>query len=465
MTYSTEQLNKMLLPQVKSIAKAIGIKITNVKKTDLISLIIDKQNEEDLFKKSKKILKKHIKSNIGNETVSVKSAIEFLSTQLSESEKKEIEQMKVELKSYIKKIWNKYEQLEEKEPVIDQQKSDLVTQLKEPVVNHQKSDFNKYTVAQLKEKMKEIGINEPLKGRLKEELIRYAQSDRCYPSNGVFCKEGEVCDIRNNLCVLEGDIPSKKDLKKYEHNGYVVVGTDAQLDEIRAKSSGGKDPLDSVNEDSVTNLIITFIQNSTGRVTNVQLFNKIKEAFNLDVDISKIQVKFDSFLKTLYKEVKSKKIGYSCKNGVCALTRDVSSIEYPTIEQCKDECKKESTVECKENKCVKNEAGYSTETDERNYFACKENKCVIVPLDEAEYKTQSDCEDECYNKKKVKLSTQDNRVMVLNDQKIILDDFKDLDSPALVNEVNRLLYPGIFYDEDVNQQKLKLMKCMGLILF
>ena len=391
MTYSTEQLNKMLLPQVKSIAKAIGIKITNVKKKDLISLIIDKQNEEDLFKKSKKILKKHIKSNIGNETVSVKSAIEFLSTQLSESEKKEIEQMKVELKSYIKKIWNKYEQLEEKEPVIDQQKSDLVTQLKEPVVNHQKSDFKKYTVAQLKEKMKEIGINEPLKGRLKEELIRYAQSDRCYPSNGVFCKEGEVCDIRNNLCVLEGDIPSKKDLKKYEHNGYVVVGTDAQLDKIRTKSSGEKDPLDSVNEDSVTNLIITFIQNSTGRVTNVQLFNKIKEAFNLDVDLYKIQKKFDSFLKTLYKDVKSKNIGYSRKNGVCALTRDVSSIEYPTIEQCK----KDSTVECKENKCVKNETGYSTETEERNYFACKENKCVRVALDEAEYKTQSDCEDNC----------------------------------------------------------------------
>ena len=55
--------------------------------------------------------------------------------------------------------------------------------------------------------------------------------------------------------------------------------------------------------------------------------------------------------------------------------------------------------------------------------------------------------------------------MVLNDQNIILGEFKDLKSPKLVNEVNRLLYTGIFYDEDVDQQKLKLMKCLGLILF
>ena len=60
---------------------------------------------------------------------------------------------------------------------------------------------------------------------------------------------------------------------------------------------------------------------------------------------------------------------------------------------------------------------------------------------------------------------KDNRVMVLNDQNIILGEFKDLKSPKLVNEVNRLLYTGIFYDEDVDQQKLKLMKCLGLILF
>jgi hypothetical protein len=535
MTYTNEQLNKMLLPQLKIIAKELGIPTRNVRKSDLIARIFEmneeKKGDDDILEKSKKILKKYIKS-YQDDDISVNTALKHLSSKLTDAEKEQIESIRKELKKYIKQKWYEYEEKkaaakssekkeeekkkedkkeavakssekkeavakssekkeavakssekkeavakssEKKEAVAksSEKKEDVAksSEKKEEKKKEEKAsttEIKKYTVAKLKEYLVNIGVKESLRGKLKADFTRYANGDRCYPDKGEFCeKDGEVCDIRNNLCVLKEDIPVKKELKKYEYNGYVIYGTDEQLKVLKKKTTKMLEKsLDDIREEDITDVIITFINSSTERISNVVLVNKIKESFGLESSLADIQNKFFPFLKSLYKDVKDRKIGYSCENGICRLTRDVSSIKYKTIEECKEKCKK-------------------LMKDTSTYFACVENKCTKVAQEEAEYKSQTDCDENCDIKPTspvVKKNSEDMYNIILkefkdlekpkfdedieimyNDKKITLNYSIKLKKPKLVKEVDSIMYTGIFY-EDMDKRKLNLMKCLGLVL-
>lgn len=555
MSYTDEQLKKTLLPELKIIAKQLGIPYTKVKKADLIQKIIEKNRvektdteQDELFKKIKKILKKYIKLNL--DTVSNNSALKYLSTKITADEYKKVIDRKPDVIKYIKKIHTKYhvpgEDSEEeykaknnknvvfkdlserdnsdkidrrfidtvirrskraidkyikenpnaneqnifdhlsttvsdnKYKIIEQYKPHLVEYIKKDKANSDKrqvisedeisedaisedevvkkdipKDIKNYTVAKLKEHLKNIGVTESLKGKLKSDFLRYAESDRCDPDKGNFCKgEYEVCDIRNNICVFEEDIPSRKGLKKYEYNGYTVYGTDDQLSKIKKGKS-----VNTISEADITDTMITFIKTSKEKISNIKLFNHIKDTFNLTDSLKKIEEKFYPFLKLLYKDVKQSNIGYNCVDGKCILTKDKNTIKYATIEECSEKCK-----------------------EKKSYFACddKVNKCVAVSLDEAEYKTKSECKEYCgvsvqpepeepKKHKVIKVKVDEDiygkKFIVQGDKTITLKDIKELEKKSkLVKEIDDIMTTSILYDNELDKHNLAMMKCLGLIL-
>jgi len=468
MSYTDEQLKKTLLPELKIIAKQLGIPYTKVKKADLIQKIIGKSrvektdtDQDELFKKIKKILKKYIKMNL--DTVSNNSALKYLSTKITADEYKKVLDRKPDVIKYIKKTHSKYHEKEaksDKRQVIseDEISEDAISE-DEVIKKDIPKDIKNYTVAKLKEHLKNIGVTESLKGKLKSDFLRYAESDRCDPDKGNFCKgEYEVCDIRNNICVFEEDIPSRKGLKKYEYNGYTVYGTDEQLSKIKKGKS-----VNTISEADITDTMITFIKTSKEKISNIKLFNHIKDTFNLSDSLKKIEEKFYPFLKLLYKDVKQSNIGYNCVDGKCTLTKDKNTIKYSTIEECSEKCK-----EKKEEK--------------KEYFACddKVNKCVAVSLDEAEYKTKSECKEYCgvsvqpepeepKKRKVIKVKVDEDiygkKLFVRGDKTIILKDIKELEKKSkLVKEIDNIMTTSILYDNELDKHNLAMMKCLGLIL-
>jgi hypothetical protein len=553
MSYTDEQLKKMLLPDIKIIAKELGIPYTRIKKADLIQKILDKQQpserEDDILSKAKRVLKKYIKLNINNEDASVKKALNHLATELNENDFKKIEKQKDQLKTYIKETWKKYEEKEDEiiskikqilkkyinlnaetltvNSALKHLSSKLTEDEYKRVETHKKElkqyiektwekekqqapvkekkikvvkpkqgeDLKKYTIAQLKDHLKNIGVTESLKGRLKADILRYTQSDRCYPEKNEMCSgENEVCDLRNNLCVLEKDIPSKG-LKKYEYNGYTIYGTKEQLSGIQKMTEKATThSVDVLTEDSITDTMISFIKTTDGKISNIKLLEHLKNTFALSDSLKKIEEKFYPFLKALYSDVKKSNIGYECVNGICSLTRDKKSIKYSTIEECKKGCKKQERRE-----------------ERKDYFACVDNKCVAVPLDEAEFKTNDECRDYCLDElqppetkirsDQKKIETSDDRLIVRGEQGITLQDIKTLEKPKvkkmfkveieettgektiihgnkkiamksvkepekpkLVKELDSIMYTGIFYDNEIDKRSLAIMKCLGLIM-
>lgn len=623
MSYTDEQLKKMLLPEIQKIAKGLGLSYSRVKKADLIQKIVQNQpaeqieTDDDILSRAKSELKKYIKLNHG--TLSVKSSFEHLSSQFKPGEYKKIEKHKDQLKKYIKEVWDKYEEKtdedlddikktlkkyikfnldtvnvksafkylstkltaeeykkaqankpelkkyiesvwekeykpkDESKPVEREPKLktvgfqglketdtsekvdkrniqdvlekareivekymkkhpeatekmvlerlsnkltdfeyNLAKQYKDQIIvikSTKKEDVKKYTVVQLKEHLKKIGVTEPLRGKLKADFVRYSESDRCDPEKGTLCKgDYEVCDIRNNLCVFEEDIPLRKGLKKYEYNGYTVYGTDEQISKIK-KEKSTLVSVDMLSEDDIIDTMITFIKTYKEKISNVKLIEHLKKTFDLSDSLKKIEEKFYPFLKSLYKDVKQSNIGYKCVDGVCILTRDRNAIKYSTVEECKLDCAEKKVVE------------------KQNYFACHENKCVAVSLDEAEYKTKSECREECgfempasKQKDTVKPKKEqpaDNRLMILgekgvvlkeidkikpriikreiddftgkksiihDDKKIHLRDVKEPEKTKVVKEIDNIIHTNILYDNEIDKHTLALMKCLGLIL-
>lgn len=99
---------------------------------------------------------------------------------------------------------------------------------KEPII---KTDLDDLQVPELKEYLKQRGIKAVLP-KLKPDLLVFAKADRCDPTHNSFCKEDEVCDLRNNICLPANLVKGK--VKTINIGGKRVAGKDNDLKNISA---------------------------------------------------------------------------------------------------------------------------------------------------------------------------------------------------------------------------------------
>ena len=86
------------------------------------------------------------------------------------------------------------------------------------------------TLVQLQTELKKKNITKYLP-RTKLEMIKLLKADRCDPINNVWCKDDQVCDLRNNVCLDKPDIKSTKNVTVIfdEINGHPIAGPSVNI--------------------------------------------------------------------------------------------------------------------------------------------------------------------------------------------------------------------------------------------
>ena len=82
----------------------------------------------------------------------------------------------------------------------------------------------------------------------KSELMLLLQQNKCSPLDKKYCDNGEVCDIRNNVC-MSPDF-SKRGLIKIKLDGKEIIGTKQAIDKIKEqiKQSPAKKDIDVIDD-------------------------------------------------------------------------------------------------------------------------------------------------------------------------------------------------------------------------
>ena len=170
-----------------------------------------------------------------------------------------IEKIKSDLKKYgfTKKLPTKKSELESlllrvinKEITIDEYLATKKTPSKSSTTKKKSSSSSKssssLSVPELKNLLKEKGITKVIP-KLKPSLIAFANADTCSPLEGSFCKIGEVCDLRNNICLDPKYITGKVLTKSF--GKYGITGQKDNVNEVI--NILGKTKVDEVDEETV----------------------------------------------------------------------------------------------------------------------------------------------------------------------------------------------------------------------
>ena len=84
------------------------------------------------------------------------------------------------------------------------------------------------TVLELRKLLASKGITTGLTTKNKQELIELYYSDRCNPSEDLYCDDDKYCDIRNNVCVKS----NVKGLYEMNIKGKKIMGSKTALNEL-----------------------------------------------------------------------------------------------------------------------------------------------------------------------------------------------------------------------------------------
>ena len=132
-----------------------------------------------------------------------------------------------------------------KSPPIKNLEIDLKLPLKdEQIKNLKKKDMMKI----LKDNGVTIGL--PTK---KSELKKLLQKNKCSPINNKYCNNGDVCDIRNNICMSPNF--KKRGLVKITMDGKEVIGTKKAIENLSKQLNKSSNDIFDVNNNDIIDII------------------------------------------------------------------------------------------------------------------------------------------------------------------------------------------------------------------
>jgi len=232
--YTSQQLEKTPITKLKEIAKKYGVKghtaINKTNKDDFVSKIIE---HIDLLKTVPQLTEKKIKEMdkktlVQYATVLKVERISLMNKpQLQEQILKAIKPREEEKKEEKKKPREEEKKEEKKKPREEEKKEEKIPNTKQALLDH----------------LEKKGISHILsKNKTVEKLKAYAKSERCDLDKNILCSDDElVCDIRNNACLNEEDLP-KRNYKISKIGNKKIGGETDVLDKKLTKQKKEKQP-------------------------------------------------------------------------------------------------------------------------------------------------------------------------------------------------------------------------------
>jgi len=232
--YTSQQLEKTPITKLKEIAKKYGVKghtaINKTNKDDFVSKIIE---HIDLLKTVPQLTEKKIKEMdkktlVQYATVLKVERISLMNKpQLQEQILKAIKPREEEKKEEKKKPREEEKKEEKKKPREEEKKEEKIPNTKQALLDH----------------LEKKGISHILsKNKTVEKLKAYAKAERCDLDKNILCSDDElVCDIRNNACLNEEDLP-KRNYKISKIGNKKIGGETDVLDKKLTKQKKEKQP-------------------------------------------------------------------------------------------------------------------------------------------------------------------------------------------------------------------------------
>jgi hypothetical protein len=244
--YTSQQLEKTPITKLKEIAKKYGVKghtaINKTNKDDFVSKIIE---HIDLLKTVPQLTEKKIKEMdkktlVQYATVLKVERISLMNKpQLQEQILKAIKPREEEKKEEKKKPREEEKKEEKKKPREEEKKEEK----KKPREEEKKEEKIPNTKQALLDHLEKKGISHILsKNKTVEKLKAYAKAERCDLDKNILCSDDElVCDIRNNACLNEEDLP-KRNYKISKIGNKKIGGETDVLDKKLTKQKKEKQP-------------------------------------------------------------------------------------------------------------------------------------------------------------------------------------------------------------------------------
>jgi hypothetical protein len=251
--YTSQQLEKTPITKLKEIAKKYGVKghtaINKTNKDDFVSKIIE---HIDLLKTVPQLTEKKIKEMdkktlVQYATVLKVERISLMNKpQLQEQILKAIkprEEEKKEEKKKPREEEKKPREEEKKEEKKKPREEEKKEEKKKPREEEKKEEKIPNTKQALLDHLEKKGISHLLsKNKTVEKLKAYAKAERCDLDKNILCSDDElVCDIRNNACLNEEDLP-KRNYKISKIGNKKIGGETDVLDKKLTKQKKEKQP-------------------------------------------------------------------------------------------------------------------------------------------------------------------------------------------------------------------------------
>jgi hypothetical protein len=256
--YTSQQLEKTPITKLKEIAKKYGVKghtaINKTNKDDFVSKIIE---HIDLLKTVPQLTEKKIKEMDKKTLVQYATVLKVerislmnkpqLQEQIlkaikprEEEKKEEKKKPREEEKKEEKKKPREEEKKEEKKKPREEEKKE---EKKKPREEEKKEEKIPNTKQALLDHLEKKGISHLLsKNKTVEKLKAYAKAERCDLDKNILCSDDElVCDIRNNACLNEEDLP-KRNYKISKIGNKKIGGETDVLDKKLTKQKKEKQP-------------------------------------------------------------------------------------------------------------------------------------------------------------------------------------------------------------------------------
>ena len=219
-----EEIRSTGITNLKKMAKDLGIsgysKFSSGNKKQLENIIIKYLKGGEAVDESQKIVSKS-KKPVVSQTTKVKYTPDFL-------QKKTVVDLKLMAKSIGLVGFSKLKKDELIKAILDVKSSKKQEKEEKEEVKSGQLDLYSMTVKDLQDLLKSKGITVGLTTKSKEQLIELINAPTCNPVENKYCEDGQICDIRNNVCVKS----KINNLFEMTINNKKVLGTKKGLEEL-----------------------------------------------------------------------------------------------------------------------------------------------------------------------------------------------------------------------------------------